>query len=157
MGRGLGFKDFLDLNSSLLAKQAWRIFDNPDALWVRVLKGRYFSQSDFVHVRRRRADSWSWASTIHGQDEVMKSTRWLIGDGESINVKEDRWLSSEDTIENQERVGGGCVSEMINGANKCWNLNSIRQCFDPGIAKKIMATPISRTNGKDSLCWPPSK
>lgn len=50
---GLGFKDFSLMNSALLAKQAWRIIQNPNALWVRVLQGLYFPDGDFLRPRER--------------------------------------------------------------------------------------------------------
>lgn len=42
---GLGFKDFSDMNFALLAKQAWRVIQNPQALWVRELQSLYFPDS----------------------------------------------------------------------------------------------------------------
>lgn len=36
---GLGFKDFMNSNLALLAKQAWRILNNSNDLWVKILKG----------------------------------------------------------------------------------------------------------------------
>lgn len=38
MEGGMGFKDFNHLNSAMLAKQAWRVLTNPNALWVSVFE-----------------------------------------------------------------------------------------------------------------------
>ena len=45
---GLGFKEFYHMNSTLLAKQAWRIHQQPNSLWVKLFKAVYFPNQDFL-------------------------------------------------------------------------------------------------------------
>lgn len=47
---GMGFTDIETFNLSLLAKQCWRQYCNPDSLWARVLKARYFPHCDLFHA-----------------------------------------------------------------------------------------------------------
>lgn len=37
---GIGFKDFGIMNQALLAKQAWRLANNLNALWAQIIKGK---------------------------------------------------------------------------------------------------------------------
>lgn len=57
---GMGFKDFNLMNSTHLAKQAWRAIHNPKSLWVRVLKEIYHPGESFINAKRKRNASWSW-------------------------------------------------------------------------------------------------
>lgn len=110
---GIGFKDFSDMNSALLSKQAWRVIRNPQALWVRVLKANYFPNTDFIRARRKRNESWVWASLIHGRDMVLKSARWSIGSGESILIADDNWLANGKKVENHGINGMTKVVELV--------------------------------------------
>lgn len=55
---GLGFKDFAAFNNALLARQFWRINENPKVLWARILKGLYFPDSTCWTARRGSSPSW---------------------------------------------------------------------------------------------------
>jgi hypothetical protein len=65
---GLGFWDFEAFNQALLAKQAWRILTVSDSLCARVLKARYFKNSDLMHAGCPGQGSFSWRSILHGRD-----------------------------------------------------------------------------------------
>lgn len=47
---GLGFRDLTLFNKALLAKQVWRVIENPDSLLARFLKARYFKHVDIMEA-----------------------------------------------------------------------------------------------------------
>jgi hypothetical protein len=62
---GLGFRDFGLFNQAMLSKQCWRIQTNSESLCARVLKGRYFPNSDFLSAGKPRSTSFTWRSILH--------------------------------------------------------------------------------------------
>lgn len=118
------------MNSSMLAKHAWRLINNPTALWVRVLKSLYFPNTEFVRTTRKRNNSWVRSSLIHGKDTLMDLARWVVGNGNRIDIREDCWVASGNRVE----ISGNDivkVSNLMYSSRKTWDANKIRQPFQP--------------------------
>lgn len=91
---GLGFRDLESFNDSLLAKLGWRIMNNPEALLAQVLKGKYFSECSFMESTPKQASSHGWTGIMAGKGVLEKGLGYLVGNGASINVWSDPWLST---------------------------------------------------------------
>ena len=85
----LGFKDFESFNLALLAKQWWRIIHNPQSLFFRVLKGRYFQYTDPMRIPQCTKGSYLWNNLMEGKRIVEEGVVWRVGDGKSIDVWND--------------------------------------------------------------------
>ncbi|KAK2638391.1 hypothetical protein Ddye_026186 [Dipteronia dyeriana] len=64
---GLGFRDLETFNRSLLAKQCWQNFRNPNSLSTNVLKGCYFEKENFLEVANSKRGLYVWNSSIRGR------------------------------------------------------------------------------------------
>ncbi|XP_026416898.1 uncharacterized protein LOC113312355 [Papaver somniferum] len=78
---GLGFrKDELN-NLAMLARNAWRILENPNCMLATVLKDKYFPRTDFLNVKCTDKCSWT-LKCLHVIKELIKpSISWIVGDG----------------------------------------------------------------------------
>ena len=61
---GLGFRDFKTFNLALLAKQGWKLQTNTSSLVYKVLKAKYFPDSDFLGVELGSRPSYAWRSIL---------------------------------------------------------------------------------------------
>jgi hypothetical protein len=59
---GLGFRDLQCFNTALLAKQGWRLIQNPDSLVAMVLKEKYFPNGSFLDSQLSKRPSYVWRS-----------------------------------------------------------------------------------------------
>lgn len=90
---GLGFRKLRNLNTALLTKMVTHILNEPDSLWVRILKGPYFPNSDFLLVTKGGRASWGWVNMLHSRDTLQQDgCGWQIGDGATIHVYKNPWI-----------------------------------------------------------------
>lgn len=141
----------------MLAKQAWRLLNNPNSLWAIMLKQIYFPNVDLVRAKRRRNDSLLWHSLLHGRDMLFQLGRWLIGDGKSVNIREDVWMPGGEKAVLIRVCEVEKVHDLIDTTNICWDLNKISSCFSQSTAQKILQIPISWRNESDIFWWPHSR
>uniref|UniRef100_A0A803NNR0 RNase H type-1 domain-containing protein n=1 Tax=Cannabis sativa TaxID=3483 RepID=A0A803NNR0_CANSA len=89
---GMGFRSFEQFNQALLAKQAWRLIDNPSSMLSRILKSRYFPFNSFQEASHGHSPSLSWQGILYGRDLLLSGLRWKIGGGRNIYSGTDAWI-----------------------------------------------------------------
>ena len=57
---GLGFRDIHLFNLAMLAKQVWRLWQQPDSLCSRVLKAKYFPHTSVLEAKPKTGMSYTW-------------------------------------------------------------------------------------------------
>ncbi|RYR49665.1 hypothetical protein Ahy_A07g036194 [Arachis hypogaea] len=127
-----------------LAKRAWRVIKNLEAIWVQVLKGLYFSDCDFWNAPNHQKGTWVWNSLLQGMELIKCKGKWSIGKGSGVKPLNRK------SIDNQR------VEELLT-PSRDWNRAIIQRSFSPVIAEKIFQTPVSRISKEDRLWWPLGK
>ena len=89
---GLDFRDIELFNLALLARPAWRILQELQALSSRVLKAVYFSETDFLEAELGPSPSRIWRAVIDGKDVLKQGLIRRIGTGEETDVWQMNWL-----------------------------------------------------------------
>ncbi|XP_004293049.1 PREDICTED: putative ribonuclease H protein At1g65750-like [Fragaria vesca subsp. vesca] len=158
---GIGFKDLAVFNKAFLGKQCWRLIKNPNSLWCRVLKGRYFENSNFVHAKKGSRPSWVWNSLLAGQDTITSNAFWQVRNRQSIEVWKDRWVpnsigGSIIPIDTSNRFTPLLVAEVID-ENREWQIDHLKPFLRDSDFNSIKAIPIGAASERDVLVWPHSK
>ncbi|XP_021751095.1 uncharacterized protein LOC110716771 [Chenopodium quinoa] len=89
---GLGFRNMRVFNKAMLAKQAWRLLTNKDSLMARVLKGKYFPNSDFFGAKVVPNMSFTWRSILSSREVIERGAFKSVGKGKNVRIWEDLWL-----------------------------------------------------------------
>jgi hypothetical protein len=89
---GMGFRDIHYFNLALLAKQAWRLIDNPDSLCATILRAKYYPDGDLLNTKLKKGSSYTWQTIMAGTDSLKRGYIWRVGNGQNINIWEDAWI-----------------------------------------------------------------
>lgn len=92
---GLGFRDIKSFNQALLAKQAWRLLHFPDCLLAKIMRSRYYNDSQFLDASLGQRPSFGWRSVLFGRDLLNKGLLKKVGNGKSMSVWMDPWIDDD--------------------------------------------------------------
>ncbi|KAK2640890.1 hypothetical protein Ddye_022653 [Dipteronia dyeriana] len=128
---GLGFYDLENFNRSLLAKQGWRIIKNLDSLTSRTLKGCYFPNSSLLAAGKTCVGSFIWNSLIWGKGILDKGLRWRLGNGTSIRIYKDKWVSRPNTFKilSPPSLGVDTAVDRLLSPSGGWDMQVLKQNF----------------------------
>ncbi|XP_056862666.1 uncharacterized protein LOC130510404 [Raphanus sativus] len=157
---GLGFRDIEIFNDSLLAKIGWRLIKEPNSLLAQVLLGKYAHSTSFMDCPIPSSASHGWRSVLAGRDILRKGLSWAVGNGESIRVWDDPWLSFNEPIkpigppssEHQSLL----VCDLLCPITNKWDIEKIRRLL-PQYEDLILQIKTSSTPSTDTLVWLPGK
>jgi hypothetical protein len=150
---GLGFRDIELFNLALLARQGWRLLQNPETLSVKILKARYYPSTDLLHAELGSAPSQVWRAIQYGLPVLKQGLIKRIGTGTDTDPVNDQWIQRDGmlhpvaclVLEPPSRV-----SDFIEATSATWKEGRMRQCFRPMDVKAILQIPLSysvRTSG----------
>lgn len=145
IGGGLGFKRFHEFNIALLGKQGWQFITRPSTLVTKIFKARYFPRTSFLEATLGNNPSYCWRIILSSQALLRQGCARRIGNGmhpwlaESVNPM----LTSEafPTL-NEASVS----SLMVNEGVAEWDIDILRDLFNPRDVDCILKTPIRPTH-----------
>lgn len=155
---GLGFRDLHAFNLALLAKQGWRVLENPESLISRMYKARYFPNSTFWDAPVPVMPSFSWRSILAAKDMLRRGIRWQIGSGTEVCTWSDPWLPKPPSFlplpRHHEVSNSSRVADFIL-PSRCWDNNKIMETFEASDAELILTLPLSDRLTVDKRVWHP--
>lgn len=153
---GVGFRDLVAFNKALLVKQIWRIIIlYPDSLLARILKARYFKNSDIMLAKVGSKPSYVWRSLLWSRNLLKRGLCWRVGNGKSIDIFNDPWIPNLPGF----RCGINTVNDLklkvesLIHSNGSLNENLVRSLVNPFEANAILQIPIHMRGCDDIRYW----
>jgi ribonuclease HI len=158
---GLGYRDLECFNLAMLAKQGWRIIQHPDSLVAKIMKEKYFPNSNFMDTHLGRKPSYAWRSIWNAKPLLREGLVWRVGDGKSIHIWGDKWLPTKNTHEVQSHIrivdGGAKVCALIDDDTRWWNIPLVEAIFNVEESRIICSLPICPGSQVDKMVWGAAK
>jgi hypothetical protein len=148
---GMGFRDLEWFNMALLAKQGWRLLQNPDSLVATVLKEKYYPHGEFLEASLGRKPSYVWRSFWNARSLLIEGLCWRVGDRSKIRIWADKWVPKaaggyiQSLVSILER--NAKVSELLNRDTNWWDTTLIHEIFsaeEAGLICGLAVSPRSR-------------
>ncbi|KAL6144357.1 hypothetical protein ACLB2K_055051 [Fragaria x ananassa] len=143
---------FLEAMMVLLAKQGWRILKEPNSLLARVLKAKYYPNSNFLKASVKPGDSYAWKSLMKGKQVLVNGSRYLVVSGTSISVWNDPWLPRLYTFKPCLPVMEGLedlvVADLIDEDSRSWSLEWLEEFITREEVDMIRRIPFSARRGQ---------
>ena len=79
-------------NEAYLAKLCWRLANEQEAPWVRMLMSKYFTNLRITKAGRKLPCSRTWAACKKGGPIFKRCLKWIINNGTATNLWSDFWL-----------------------------------------------------------------
>lgn len=153
---GLGFRDIETFNDALLAKIGWRLIKHPWSLLAQVLLGKYCRDQSFMECSIPAAPSHGWRSILAGREILRKGLSWVVGDGESIRVWGDPWISFESPLQPMgpptQTEQSLKVKDLLCPLTNRWSIEKIRGTL-PQYEDLILHIKTSSTQSPDTMIW----
>ncbi|XP_056851708.1 uncharacterized protein LOC130500775 [Raphanus sativus] len=153
---GLGFRDLETFNDALLARIGWRLIRNPTSLVAQVLLGKYCKTSTFWECSAPSEASHGWRSVLAGREVLRQGVGWEVGNGASIPVWGEPWLSLVSPIAPigppTEASKSLMVSDLLCSLTNGWRDDMIQRHL-PQYEASIKGIVTSSTSHQDRRIW----
>ncbi|XP_038972762.1 uncharacterized protein LOC120104924 [Phoenix dactylifera] len=154
---GLGVHSLLERREALVARHAARFLLEPQGLWSRVMAAR-FGRGGSEVARSGRRTSFMWREIVRYLPTVSANTRWLIGDGRSVDVTDDPWVDTLPlrcwpTMVDTEAAEGLRVCDLLAPGRTEWDDTRLHQLFGTHLAARVRSLPVPDCEGPDVRVW----
>jgi hypothetical protein len=127
---------------------------------ARVLKARYYLDTDFLSAEKPMSSSFTWRSILVDRELLYAGMRWGTGNGDKVSIMRGNWIPGfqQGTIKPLSPIRATAkVRYLLNKEGNGWEEDTVRVFFHDELAEVILQIPINRRGGDDFISWPHDK
>ncbi|XP_056691641.1 uncharacterized protein [Spinacia oleracea] len=152
---GLGIRKVSSFNQALLARQAWRLFHQPQLLLSRLYRAKYPHLLALGPTSPSRP-SWGCRGLMSGVKVFSQGLAWKVGSGSQVKITLDSWvpdapITFRSSVNESEVLTH--VSSLVNLRSYAWDIAVIRHLFVDATANAILALERPSVPLDDFVYW----
>ncbi|MBA0776681.1 hypothetical protein Gotri_011646 [Gossypium trilobum] len=150
------FQNLGKFNIALLAKQGWRLMENPNSLLARTLKSKYYPESDFLQAELGYYPSFTWRSVWSTKKLLKEGMARRVGKGDQILIWTDAWIPGLEEYKIRETVRNNSyekVADLIDPNLIIWKEDVITSLFSREETNAILSTSLAKYPQEDFRIW----
>ncbi|XP_010480531.1 PREDICTED: uncharacterized protein LOC104759285 [Camelina sativa] len=148
-------KIWSSFNQALLAKQSWRMLNNPNSLIARFFKSRYFRTTTILECGSGSRPSYAWRSILYGRELLKQGLVKIIGDGKDTFVWLDKWIQDQHPRAPYRAQiffdVGMKVAQLKDQHTGVWHVDMVKDIFPPLDAKMILKMKCTASHSDCSI------
>lgn len=154
---GLGFRDLVCFNKTLLAKPYWRRMQYPNRLAAKIILAKNYPHGTLRTAQLGNMPSFAWRSIMAGRDLFEAVIFWRIGNCRYVRIRCDKWIPQPITFAPQATCStlpaDAKVEALIEGNPIQWKRELIQTSFNAEKVELICNIPLSRYDQDDKMIW----
>lgn len=159
---GLGIRDLLAVNRSLILHAAWNIATDKDPFLTAILKSKYFPSTSFWLSTNTNTKFVFWASILQIKQILNNHCTIQIHRGNS-SIWSTPWCTLWNSIHSHMNLPvtrtslPQSVADLWVPQTQSWNIDVISEIFDNQATLTIAQTPTVPSDRSDTVRWRPAK
>ncbi|XP_050217668.1 uncharacterized protein LOC126668520 [Mercurialis annua] len=115
-------------------------------LCARAFKEKYYSSTAFELAGLRQGSSFIWQSIIEEKRVLDTGLAWRIGNGESVDILNDKWITSANYMRpiGSSNIHTGCKVNHFLNSDGSWDIDKLTALFSTKDRENILKIPFSR-------------
>ncbi|XP_039780859.1 uncharacterized protein LOC120648186, partial [Panicum virgatum] len=158
---GLGIRDLLSVNRSLIINAAWNIATSKDPHLAAIIKAKYYPNTSFWLAKSGPTKSVFWASILQIKSTFQQHCKIQIHRGNSSIWSTPwcpLWRSIHDhlTLPNYRRNLPSTIAELWHPLTQTWNQQLISEIFNEQFTQVTNSLQVVPSNQNDVITWTPA-
>lgn len=131
----------------------WHILKKPEALWVRILKAKYFPRTSFLDSVQVSGSSLVWQGISKAKELFREQVCFVPRNGETLNIGSHAGFKPTWRLNATLPTNISRVADLVDLDSGEWNIALLLSLFSDDTVDHILELPPPHPQRLDAVIW----